>query len=153
MRQIEKTDKSSHCDLQGIVTLDKWIKHYKDVTKKENNDFGKLQCGFDITKNGAKTFALAIDAKNYLRQNSQKYGWKHTELRIKAWNEEYPEKIPIEAFFYVIFGANEADQTEKGKERALHYQTDYHSQTGEWRPIVGIRLPTKNNLTIHIETA
>lgn len=138
----DKTGLSRHCDTQGVTTIKKWISHYNKVRRATTMNFAKRQCSFDMTtKDAARNFAISIQANKYIREHSKKYGWKNNEIRIRGWNEHSPEKLPIEAFFYII-GTGSVFQ--KAKKKAEEYQRDYFATTGEKIPIVGIELPSEN---------
>lgn len=109
--------------------------------------FGVYQCSFDISnrENAAKNFALSLQAKDFLRNTSQRYSMFHNEIVLRAWDEEaHPEKLPIEAFFYLI-------NYSSAREKAFRYQSDYLNQTGEMIPVVGIRLPQPNDSNLIVE--
>lgn len=96
----------------------------------------------------ARKFEVSVKANKFLRVNTTKYGWYHSELRMRAWNEaRHPHKLPIEAFFYLI-----GPEFKDAKERAIQYQVDYFKVTKIKIPVVGIRLPTPDS-PILIENA
>lgn len=131
----DRTGNSKHCHAQRITSIKAWISHYEKIVHSKNKNFIKKQCGFDTTtKDSAEIFNVALEANKYLRKYS-KYGWRNNELRIRAWNENNPKEIPIEAFFYLI-------ESKGGREKAMMYQINYFVQTNERVPIVGIRLPS-----------
>lgn len=139
--------KSDDCIAQGINTLAKWTKNFQCVTKGKNAkfEFAKWQCGFDMTTKDAHTnFALVLEAKKWFRHYSRKYSWYHNELVIRAWNEETPRKLPIEAFFYIIGYSS-------GRDKACMYQSDYLKLTGEMVPVVGVRLPNPKDAELIVK--
>lgn len=133
---------SRHCDVQGITSFGKWKHHYKSIMHSWNRNFVTRQCGFDMTKrDAAKYFAITLEANSYLLTHS--FPFINNEILIRSWNENRPENLPIEAFFYII-------DTPGAHNKAKMHQNDFCRKTGEKVPIVGIRLPTNRNLNIHI---
>lgn len=142
----DQTGTSNYCHVQGITTYDKWIQHYMDVTANSDDNLYVKQCGFDMTiSTAARDFGVVIEANTYLRENSEKYAYMIDELRVFGWDEDKPELIPIQAFFYLksIQGAFE---------KAAIYQDDFYKYSGgETVPIVSIELPTNTNRNIEVE--
>lgn len=135
--QSDKTGSSTHCDAQGITTYQKWKRHLNDVI----SNFGELQCAFDMTlSTAARDFAITLKANAHLRKMGS---MANNELLFHMWTAERPQKLPIEAFW--CFRGSK-----KSCAKAKSYQKHYFRKTGEKRPIVGIRLPTKSNPNISI---
>jgi len=87
-------------------------------------------------KSAANDFVISLKANNYIHNYSEDYAFRNNELRMHAWNEMNANKIPIEAFFYLIGSA-------RGKYLAEKYKNDFYNRSGgEKVPIVGIQLPT-----------
>lgn len=133
----DKTGLSKHCDALGITTIKKWIQTY-------NDNLSSKQCAFDMTKKtAARDFEIACQANSYIRANSKKYFLNNNELLMNAWNVNQPDKLPIQAFFYIT-------TTNNGYTAAKLYQKEYHDLTRGNIPIVGIFLPNtrKGNIMI-----
>jgi len=135
---IDKSKKGVHCRKQNINSLDKWKTQYEQIMKSRDTNFVTRQCAFDMTiESAADDFIISIEANKYLQSMSRRYAYRNNELRMRAWNEMNANKIPIEAFFYII-GSN------NGKTYAENYQDQFYSQGGGTVPIVGIQLPSAN---------
>lgn len=141
-----KNGQSRDCGMQGINTLKKWKAHFQNVLKTNGEDKIEVsQCSFSmIKKDMAKSFALALEAKKALRHSCRVCSPYQIEIVVRAWNENFPEKLPIEAFFYLT-------GFKRGREEAFRYQSDYFKLTNETVPVVAIQLPTDNDLTLHVE--
>lgn len=142
----DNTASSKYCQEQNITTIDEWIGHYYRIMLSGNRRFSERQCAFDMTKpTAARDFDVMSKANKFLRQNSKRYTLINNEVRIEAWNENEPSKVPIQAFFYVI------ESKERGLAAAQLYRNDYHVLTGEKLPIVSIRLPSSHDESIEIK--
>lgn len=133
------------CEVQGINTLKRRTTHFQSVLKTRGKNYIEVcQCSFDMTtKDAANSFALALEAKKYLRHGSHAYSLYHNEIVIKAWNDNFPEKLPIEAFFYI-------SGCIKGRNDAFQYQRDYLRLTNVTIPVVVFRLPTANDPNLYV---
>lgn len=90
---------------QKITSLEKWIERFKKIVVIEKGDLFNRQCGFDMTSkdfSAAEQFDLVIKTKKYLHEYSPDYAWRANEVRVQIWDENHPEYLPIEAFFYMI---------------------------------------------------
>lgn len=132
----DTTQKSSHCDKQNIKSLDKWISHYNNIMSSRYKNFVARQCAFEMTtKSATKYFVISLQANKYIQSHSNLYSYRNNDIRMHAWNAEKAEKLPIEAFFYLLGSA-------RGKYLAEKYQDQFYQKGGGEVPIVGIRLPT-----------
>lgn len=128
---------SKHCDEQGITSFPDWFKHYVRTTRFGGN-FVTNQCAFDMTKSSAaQNFAVFLLSNMFLRLFSE-YSLRNNELLVQGWDEEEPQNIPIEAFFYLL-------DKDGASAKAEAYQADFYKETGEIVPIVGIRLANEAN--------
>lgn len=127
---------STYCHEKNITTIDKWIAHYYDVMLSGyDTRFSKRQCAFDMTKpTAARDFAIMSEANTFLRTHATEFAMMNNEVRIEAWDENEPSKLPIQAFFYI-------EDMDWGLATAQLYRDEYHVLTGEKLPIVSIRLP------------
>ncbi|MDI3356632.1 hypothetical protein MO767_20110 [Pseudomonas sp. UYIF39] len=123
---------SKPCREQGIVTAEQWLEHFQNPDGKRRPN--AYSCSFMVTSNlnaeAVRAFNEAIRVRAALI--SQTAFGEHNEFRIKAWPESDPKKIPIEAFFYV----------KGGVENAKIDQRKYFDRTGGVVvPIIHITLP------------
>lgn len=132
---IDPTETSKSCDVQGIKTIADWTAHYNRIESSTNPRFDIRQCGFHMKKQSAsKDFALIIAANSYLRRGTN-YSLRNNELLVRAWDENKPDHLPIEAFFYLL-------DFPGAYEKAKIYQADYYKYSGgEILPVVAVRLP------------
>lgn len=131
----DPTETSRPCDAQGIETLFDWTIHYNRIESSTNPRFDIRQCGFHMNKQTAsEDFALVLEANSYLRGGTN-YSLRNNELLVHAWDENRPEYLPIEAFFYLL-------DFPGAYEKAKVYQAEYFKYSGgETVPIVAINLP------------
>lgn len=143
----DKSGKSKECDHQQIISIRRWIRHFKDIESSHNSFLPTRQCGFDTTtRYRTENFAISLEANKYLREHETKFAWKNNEIVIKAWDDQKPEQIPIEAFFYLI-------DSSSGEQKAKICQKDYAALTSEMIPVIGIRLPQKNDPKLIVKIA
>lgn len=133
---------SRHCDKLNIKSYLKWLSHFERIVRARNY-FVRRQCSFDMTtKRATEDFATVIKANTHIRRHSKQYSSRNNELVVHSWNENRAEKLPIEAFFYLL---NSRDSYKKAEK----YQDDFRRKSnGEVIPIVGIRLPTTSDPNI-----
>ncbi|WP_340617096.1 N-acyl homoserine lactonase [Xenorhabdus entomophaga] len=116
---------SAPCQQIGVTTAQQWIKNFH-----RNYDTQAGQCGFDVSikpgKNHANAFMQGLQARWQLELK------KDNELILATWPQNIPDKLPIEAFFYLPGGLAGAQ----------HDQRDFYQQTGKIVPIIKIVLPT-----------
>ncbi|WP_340612059.1 N-acyl homoserine lactonase [Xenorhabdus bharatensis] len=111
------------CQQQGITTAEQWIDNYVNV----NNSNRFAQCGFDVTGDGSANIFM-----QGIKVNSLMDFEYNNELAIAVWEQDIPNKLPIETFFY----------QNDGLEDAQHDQKDYYQSTGTILPIVKITFPS-----------
>lgn len=115
------------CQAKGYTTGAQWLAHFREPGKQEE------KCGFDVSKdakgkNPAASFMAIRDAMKLLG-NERFDEWN--ELVLTPWQQNTPETVPLEAFFYTGTGVGEARKN----------QTDFYEKTGRVVPIVKITLP------------
>jgi len=134
----DKSQKSKQCDKQDIKSFDKWKSHFNSIMASAGNkNFVERQCGFDMTsKSAVKYFDISLQANKHIRFHSKQFAFRNNDIRMHAWSVKKANKLPIEAFFYLIGSA-------RGKHLAEKYQEQFKKKGGGSVPIVGIRLPTE----------
>lgn len=123
---------SRPCREQGVVTAEQWLAHYRTPagSARPNAYSCSLMVTSDLNAEAVTAFNEGIRLRAQLIP--QQAFADHNELRIKAWPESDPKKIPIQAFFYV--GA--------GVENAKIDQKKYFDKTsGLVVPIIRLTLP------------
>ncbi|MBV6286102.1 DUF2599 domain-containing protein [Pseudomonas aegrilactucae] len=115
------------CRGKGITTGAQWLAHFRSPGAQHE------KCGFDVSKNAkdnnpAADFMAIRDAMKLLG-NDLFDQWN--ELVLYPWQQNTPETVPLEAFFY----------SGQGVEEARKNQTDFYNQAGRVIPIVRITLP------------
>lgn len=125
--------KSAPCDEQGIDTVDKWVKHYR------NSGSGKYQCSFKTDK---EAFSLSQEARNHFPRPSDRDAGN--ELVFAAWPQDIPERLAIDAIFYQISG---------DIEKARYIQQDFYRETHKILPVLHVDLsaPDDEKFTWHAE--
>lgn len=116
------------CHEQGINTAHAWVDQFmltQDYTR---------QCAFDVQKHRvgerAEAFYQAIRTISLLPYKP--FPWN--EIILATWDEQYSNRLPIQSFFYI-------DGMGGGLENARHDQADWHQTTGQWLPVINLRLP------------
>lgn len=144
----DKEGKSKPCDKQGIDSLEKWIKFFNEIKSSGDKEIDSKLCSFDLTdvSSAVGNFNSCLEASEYLRRlNHSEYAFQNNEMKARSWEEEAVEKLPLEAFFYVL-------GSENGLEYAKKYQNDHSGQSnGERLPIVGIQLPSAESENLHVK--
>ncbi|MDC9594872.1 N-acyl homoserine lactonase [Xenorhabdus sp. IM139775] len=112
------------CQQQNITTTQQWIDKYGAYP--DNNEI----CGFDVTGDGsASIFMQGLKVNSILNFSS------NNELIIAVWEQNIPNTLPIEAFFY----------QNEGLQDAQHDQKDFYQSTGTVIPIVKIIFPSSSD--------
>ncbi|MCG6578003.1 hypothetical protein EGM97_25295 [Pseudomonas sp. AF32] len=118
------------CREQSIVTAEQWVAHYQTATPYKTAH----SCAFMVTNSldaeAVQAFNQAIRVRSLIPTEALA---DHNELRIKAWPENQPGTLPIQAFFYIG----------PGLENAQIDQRKYYERTGGIVvPIISLTLPT-----------
>lgn len=99
-------------------------------------------CGYQMFNNTNRVgefqeFINAIHVLGQVAFNEQ------NEIRVQTWNHNIPEKLPIEAFFYLYNHPN----TNDGRIAAKQDQLDLWNATNRrvWVPVISLRLPRNIN--------
>lgn len=82
--------------------------------------------------------------KNKIYRYSQIRIYRIVKCFLSFFFEGHPEKLPIEAFFY-LKGYKDA------RKKAFKYQDDYLQQTGEKLPVVSLVLPQPDDPELKVE--
>lgn len=122
---------SKPCREQNVTTAEQWVAHYQSVPHSRNPTVHS--CAFmvesDLGAEAVSAFNQAIRVRSLIPTVA--FG-DHNELRIKAWPENQPGVLPIQAFFYL--GA--------GLANARIDQQKYYDRTGGMVvPIIRLTLP------------
>lgn len=124
------------CQSIGILNASQWQTNYQVYNSI---------CGFDVSKGSiydiSDAFYQTISAMNLINYN------RHNELRLATWNTKaanYPNNLPIEAFFYTAKGVPRA-AIPKGLTGAQHDQETFYKKTGTWIPIIKLTLATNTS--------
>lgn len=132
---------SGACQSQGITSADGWFTHYNSSSINRHQN----QCGFTTSENsafsGTSAFYQALLAMSKIPSESLH---EQNEMRLATWNtfaQDYPENLPIEAFFYIYKQNRTRTPIEKGLEGAQNDQQTYFNTTGIWIPIIRMSLP------------
>ncbi|WP_312213374.1 Ig-like domain-containing protein [Pseudescherichia sp.] len=119
---------SKQCQLQGITDADGWYNHYV----KYNSSHGS-QCGFGLTKDYTGVTDAFYQTILSMGKISDESFQTQNELRIATWQQDIPEQLPIQAFFYT---------NASGLADAQADQRDFYEQTnGMFVPIIQLTLP------------
>ncbi len=127
------------CQGIGVYTADQWIARFVAT-----NGGMEAQCGFDVSTGApapkvSRGNVNAADAFMQMIYALKKLGAtgfaNHTELRIGVWPEDWNAQMPIQSFWYigVYKGAGWAN--------ARKDQVDYFNATGEFVPVIKMKLP------------
>lgn len=114
---------SRPCDEQGVIDIPSWVKHFSSITQN-------FQCSF---KADQSRFALSIEVRHHFPTPS--FRDAHNEVVIAAWPQDIPERLPLEAFFYL-----ENNFRASGLAGAQFMQRDYFSNTGRFLPVRRVNL-------------
>ncbi|WP_052130801.1 hypothetical protein [Erwinia typographi] len=139
-------DISGPCQAQGVTTAEQWIAHFNIAPAGSNK--WHHQCGFDIRETGqydsAASFYQGLLTRNILHKGGLV---EQNEIRIASWDTKepgYPEKFPVQAFFYIYTGEDSAKITGsvvKGIDGARYDQFLFYQRTKIWVPVIRITLP------------
>ncbi|MPQ66169.1 hypothetical protein [Pseudomonas sp. MWU12-2319] len=126
---------SRPCREQNITTAEEWIAHYRNPAGSARPN--AYSCSFmvrnELNAEAVQAFNQAIRVRGLLGATAFA---DHNELRIKAWPENQPAVLPIEAFFYTVVGST------SGLANARIDQQKYHDRTnGLVVPIIRLTLP------------
>ncbi|MHC8345824.1 hypothetical protein [Pseudomonas sp. RT6P73] len=104
---------SKPCREQGIITAEQWLAHYQKPSGSVRPN--AYSCSFMVTSDLNAEAVTAFNEGIRLRAEliPQKAFIEHNEFRIKAWPETDPSKLPIEAFFYIGGGVDNAKIDQK----------------------------------------
>ncbi|MDC9583108.1 N-acyl homoserine lactonase [Xenorhabdus sp. PR6a] len=110
------------CQQQNITTAQQWVDNYVNINHRDRN----AQCGFDVTGEGsADIFMQGIKVSSLIDLPL------NNELVLGIWEQNIPNKLPIEAFFY----------QNNGLQDAQYDQRDFYQSTGIIIPIVKMAFP------------
>jgi hypothetical protein len=113
------------CMEMGIDTLAKWKAHYHSHSNRQGH-----QCSLGPETGQFSIFLKARD--NFDHPADLNFP---NEVILAAWPVSIPEKLPLEAFFYVDSPA--------GLVGAQYMQRDYFEQTGNYLPVIRLTIGDK----------
>ncbi|XP_072161377.1 uncharacterized protein [Bemisia tabaci] len=130
--EVDLKGESGPCHKQNIRTFQDWLAHYQRL--EGPYAFYQNQCGFSMTlRSSAKLFKTVLRANHFLQNEDLLF--KNSEIIIQAWDDEQPEMLPIEAFWYDIDYLH-------ARGTARIFQSDYKNATGGMIvPVVAIQFP------------
>lgn len=97
---------SGLCAYQGISTAQQWLQHYQRVPSAGRRH---AQCGFEVRNDlnwrAGPAFIQSLAAMPLLGNESFD---TQNELRLSVWSDGSGASLPLEAFFYIAGGSEEA---------------------------------------------
>ena len=129
------------CSRQGVQTAQQWEARFRATGNA--NPRNLYFCGFSLTNQSpeaeAREFSQALKVRALLKAENPvpDQASQNDEFRMKTWEQNIPERLPIEAFFTF---SGKAD----GIKGARHDQQDYYRQTGEVVPVIELTLQSKD---------
>ncbi|WP_158300541.1 hypothetical protein [Chromobacterium sp. ATCC 53434] len=132
---------SSPCQLQGIYTAEDWYKHVFE----DNSGSIAYWCGFNLTDyrkytpgNPQPVFYQGIRISSLMWNHRNNAAVKsfisvNNEMIIKTWEQNIPDRLPIQAFFY--WGAD-------GRTYAMHDQELFYKKTKSFVPVIHVNVPS-----------
>lgn len=121
-------DTSRYCSVQGIDTVQEWVRHYHQVPWQYRNG---QQCAFAAN---TQAFALSLTARQHFQDPANERPY-HNEVVIQAWPKGEGSRLPLEAVFYL---STQARVT--GQAGARFIQQDFFDTTGRVLPVVRVSL-------------
>jgi len=126
---------SGLCAYQGISTAQQWWQHYQRVPSASRRS---AQCGFEVRDElnwrAGPAFIESLAAMALAGKESFD---TQNELRLAVWADGSGTSLPLEAFFYTVGNAGEA----QGRSDAQHNQRDFLKSSRIWVPVISIKLP------------
>lgn len=126
---------SGPCQAQGISSSAQWLAHYRTAGIVDPR---RHECGFTLTSGTADSEAVFMQMIAAMQTLGAESLNTQNELIVKSWKNT-PNKVGIEAFFYLAGSGGEADSRNE--------QQDFYNTTNVWRPIIRVTLPTAKNGT------
>ena len=114
------------CAEQGIDTVGAFAQHYASI-KSPQGRF-QHQCSFGVDW---RSFHLSLLARQSGYLEPSRYN-KYSEQVIGRWPNDMPDRLPLEALFYIPDGLNPKDSLAHVRQM----QRNYHTATGVVLPIV-----------------
>ncbi|WP_312413678.1 Ig-like domain-containing protein [Pseudescherichia sp.] len=119
---------SKECQLQGITDADGWYDHYVKYNSSHTS-----QCGFGLTKDYTGVTDAFYQTILSMTKISNESFQTQNEMRIATWQQDIPEQLPIQSFFYT---------NASGLADAQADQRDFYEQTnGMFVPVIQLTLP------------
>lgn len=115
---------SNRCQTQGIYTAEAWYSHYHRSQPYHKH---AAQCSFDVrdqmNQEAANSFNQAMRASQMLGHTED------NEFIVQTWGAHIGAAVPIEAFFYLPSGLDQAQLN----------QVDFRNKTGRAVPIIKLQ--------------
>lgn len=130
------------CHELGIHTSDAWTQHYDS---SNNPDY---DCSLDMRdkRHAHATFNIFLDACQFVRRLNNIYYLVNNVLLAKAYDDEHPEKLPVQAIFL-----NLKYESAENIKVVTKLQTELQEKIGKDIPIVIIRFPSKSDEYFSVE--
>lgn len=137
------------CQDLKITRGEKWLEDFKNTAAKNTGTAStashQAQCGFRLNESKAdvKAFRAAIEARRLAEEDpatSADAYRTQTEVRVRAWDDDLDNRLPIIAFMYT---------EQRGIQLAQADQERFYKATQRWVPVIKVTLPTsvKTNAT------
>lgn len=118
------------------TTAAAWLKNFK-----EHDSLPKNQCSLSTVV--AAQFKASLEAHKLV---DAAWTAKPTEVLVQTWDEKKPEKLPVEAVFYVSTAPAKLADAQK-------FQRDYYLETSLYVPVVKIDLAASNKEIFSFDVA
>jgi len=130
---------SETCASQGITTLAQFKTHFQSVAQGEDsgyfNNRNKHQCSLPTSQAGVD---ISMKARNNDTLSTAQRA-HHNELIIRAWSQNIPNQLPLEAFFWW-----NPNNDASGLAQAKDMQRDLVRTAAKWIPVVRLNFKTTN---------
>lgn len=128
---------SQRCQSQGITTATQWKTLFDSLPLEYDREKWVYSyiCGFDVSdpmnQQGASSFYQSLRAMHLVPSTITHH---YNELILRAWAQDIPTLLPIQAFFYTL---------SSGLAGARHDQWDFFNNADKaFIPIIRINLPS-----------
>lgn len=128
---------SETCASQGITTLAQFKTHFQTVPEESGYFYNRNrhQCSLPTSQAGVD---ISMKARNNDTLNPAQRA-HHNELIIRAWPQNIPNQLPLEAFFWW-----NPNNDASGLAQAKDMQRDLVRTAAKWIPVVRVNFKTTN---------
>ncbi|HGM5580518.1 TPA: hypothetical protein ACKP22_002197 [Pseudomonas putida] len=124
---------SVQCTLQSIVDWKSFKAHYNALDKDPTKDPNKHQCSLSINQ---REFDIATTWRKYILTPQRLQ--LHNELVMATWDQNIPDLLPLDGFFYQYTGSATDTQA---LYQAKRMQDDLaKNPNGLWKPVIRLNL-------------